>query len=91
MLPAVHNLQENALDIQVLIEKYGNQSAIARRFGVTRAAVSKWAKVGVPEKYALRELAGEVVEELEAGEQTRSTRRLIRKIEAGLRQKPTDA
>ena len=79
------------MDIQVLIEKYGNQSAIARQFGVTRAAVSKWAKVGVPERYALRELAGEVVAELEAGEQSRSTRRLIRKIESGLRPKPVDA
>ena len=79
------------MDIQTLIEKYGNQSAIARRFGVTRAAVSRWAKVGVPERYALRELAGEVVEELEAGEQSRSTRRLIRKIETGLRPKPVDA
>jgi predicted transcriptional regulator len=79
------------VDIQTLIEKYGNQSAIARRFGVTRAAVSRWARVGVPERYALRELAGEVVEELEAGEQSRSTRRLIRKIETGLRPKPVDA
>lgn len=79
------------MDIQVLIEKYGNQSAIARRFNVTRAAVSRWARVGVPERYALRELAGEVVEELEAGEQSRSTRRLIRKIETGLRPKPVDA
>ena len=75
------------MDIQTLIEKYGNQSAIARRFGVTRAAVSRWARVGVPERYALRELAGEVVEELGAGEQSRSTRRLIRKIETGLRPK----
>lgn len=79
------------MDIQVLVEKYGNQSAIARKFGVTRQAVSKWARTGVPERYALRELAGEVVAELEAGEQTRSTRRLIRKIEAGLRPKPVDA
>ena len=79
------------MDIQTLIEKYGNQSAIARRFGVTRAAVSRWARVGVPERYALRELAGEVVEELEAGEQSRSTSRLIRKIETGLRPKPVDA
>ena len=79
------------MDIQTLIEKYGNQSAIARRFGVTRAAVSRWARVGVPERYALRELAGEVVEELVAGEQSRSTRRLIRKIETGLRPKPVDA
>ena len=79
------------MDIQTLIEKYGNQSAIARRFGVTRAAVSRWARVGVPERYALRELAGEVVEELGAGEQSRSTRRLIRKIETGLRPKPVDA
>lgn len=79
------------MDISVLVEKYGNQSAIARRFGVTRQAVSQWARVGVPEKYALRELAGEVVQELEAGEQTRSTRRLIRKIESGLRPKPSDA
>ena len=79
------------MDIQTLIEKYGNQSAIARRFGVTRAAVSRWARVGVPERYALRELAGEVVEELEAGEQSRSTKRLIRKIETGLRPKPVDA
>jgi predicted transcriptional regulator len=79
------------VDIQTLIEKYGNQSAIARRFGVTRAAVSRWARVGVPERYQLRELAGEVVKELEAGEQSRSTRRLIRKIETGLRPKPVDA
>ena len=79
------------MDIQTLIEKYGNQSAIARRFGVTRAAVSRWARVGVPERYALRELAGEVVEELGAGEQSRSTKRLIRKIETGLRPKPVDA
>lgn len=79
------------MDIQTLIDKYGNQSAVARRFGVSRQTVSQWAKVGVPERYALRELAGEVVEELEAGEQTRSTRRLIRKIESGLRPKPTDA
>jgi transcriptional regulator with XRE-family HTH domain len=79
------------VDIQTLIDKYGNQSAIARRFGVTRAAVSRWARVGVPERYALRELAGEVVEELGAGEQSRSTRRLIRKIETGLRPKPVDA
>ncbi len=79
------------MDIQTLIDKYGNQSAVARRFGVSRQTVSQWAKVGVPERYVLRELAGEVVEELEAGEQTRSTRRLIRKIESGLRPKPADA
>jgi hypothetical protein len=91
MIPSVYNQAGASVDIQVLIEKYGNQSAIARRFGVTRAAVSKWAKVGVPERYALRELAGEVVAELEAGEQSRSTRRLIRKIESGLRPKPVDA
>jgi predicted transcriptional regulator len=91
MLPSVYNQAGASVDIQVLIEKYGNQSAIARRFGVTRAAVSRWARVGVPERYALRELAGEVVEELEAGEQSRSTRRLIRKIETGLRPKPVDA
>jgi hypothetical protein len=53
---------------------------------VTRAYVSKWAKTGlVPEKYRLRELAGEVVQELEAGAQNASTRRLIRKVKAGLR------
>lgn len=75
------------MDIQTLLKKYGNQSAIALRFGVTRAAVSRWARVGLPERYALRELAGEVVDDLEASEQSRSTRRLIRKIESGLRPK----
>ncbi len=64
------------MQMSELLERYGNQSAIARRFGVTRAYVSKWAKTGlVPEKYRLRELAGEVVQELEAGAQNASTRR----------------
>jgi hypothetical protein len=44
----------------------------------------------VPEKYSLRELAGEVVAELKEEDQSRSTRRLIRKIETGLRPKPVD-
>ena len=79
------------MSIEELVKKYGNQSAIARRFGVTRAAVSRWARVGVPERYALRELAGEVVAELKEEDQSRSTRRLIRKIETGLRPKPVDA
>ena len=79
------------MTVDELVKKYGNQSAIARRFGVTRAAVSKWARVGVPERYALRELAGEVVAELKEEDQSRSTRRLIRKIEAGLRPKPEAA
>ena len=78
------------MTIEELVKKYGNQSAIARRFGVTRAAVSRWARVGVPEKYSLRELAGEVVAELKEEDQSRSTRRLIRKIETGLRPKPVD-
>jgi hypothetical protein len=39
----------------------------------------------------LRELAGEVVAELKSGEQSRSMKRLIRKIEAGLRPKPEAA
>lgn len=75
-----------------LIEKYGSQSAVARKFGVTRGYVSAWAKKGgvVPEKYRLRELAGEVVQELESGEQSASTRRLIRKVKAGLRPSPTE-
>jgi transcriptional regulator with XRE-family HTH domain len=77
------------MDIDELIKKYGNQSEVARRFGVTRAYVSKWVKAGrIPERYALRELAGEVVQELESGEQNRSTQRLIRKIKDGLRNKP---
>jgi predicted transcriptional regulator len=76
------------MTVEELVSKYGNQSAIARRFGVTRAAVSKWARVGVPERYALRELAGEVVADLKEEDQSRSTRRLIRKIEAGLRPTP---
>lgn len=80
------------MDIDQLIKKYGNQSAVARRFGVTRAYVSKWVKSGrVPERYALRELAGEVVAELQEGEQSRSTQRLIRKIKAGLRPQPDQA
>jgi predicted transcriptional regulator len=79
------------MSIEELVKRYGNQSAIARRFGVTRAAVSRWARVGVPEKYLLRELAGEVVAELKEEDQSRSTRRLIRKIETGLRPKPVDA
>lgn len=80
------------MDIDQLIKKYGNQSAVARRFGVTRAYVSRWVKSGrVPERYALRELAGEVVEELQEGEQSRSMQRLIRKIEAGLRPQPDQA
>ncbi len=79
------------MSLEELVKKYGNQSAIARRFGVTRAAVSRWARVGVvPEKYSLRELAGEVVAELKEEDQSRSTRRLIRKIETGLRPKPVD-
>jgi transcriptional regulator with XRE-family HTH domain len=82
MMPA----EVNPMQMSELLERYGNQSAIARRFGVTRAYVSKWAKTGlVPEKYRLRELAGEVVQELEAGAQNASTRRLIRKVKAGLR------
>lgn len=77
------------MDIDDLIKKYGNQSEVARRFGVTRAYVSRWVKNGrIPERYALRELAGEVVQELEAGEQNRSTQRLIRKIKNGLRPIP---
>lgn len=77
------------MDVQQLIEKYGNQSAVARRFGVTRAYVSRWVKNNrVPERYALRELAGEVVAELEEIEPSKSTQRLIRKIKAGLRPKP---
>jgi transcriptional regulator with XRE-family HTH domain len=77
------------MTIDELLKKYRNQSEIARHFGVTRAYVSKWVKAGhVPEKYALRELAGEVVQELESGEQNRSTIRLIHKIRAGLRPKP---
>lgn len=79
------------MDIDQLIKKYGNQSAVARRFGVTRAYVSRWVKSGrVPERYALRELAGEVVEELQEGEQSRSMQRLIRKIKAGLRPQPEE-
>ena len=75
-----------------LIEKYGSQSAVARKFGVTRAYVSAWAKKGgvVPEKFRLRELAGEVVQELQSGEQNASTRRLIRKVQAGLRPVPAE-
>ena len=77
------------MQLSELIEKYGSQSAVARRFGVGRAYVSAWAKNGiVPEKYRLRELAGEVVQELESGEQSASTRRLIRKVKAGLRPAP---
>lgn len=77
------------MDIDELIKKYGNQSEVARHFGVTRAYVSRWVKSGkVPERFALRELAGEVVQELESGEQNRSTQRLIRKIKDGLRPKP---
>jgi transcriptional regulator with XRE-family HTH domain len=80
------------MDIDQLIKKYGNQSAVARRFGVTRAYVSRWVKNGrVPERYALRELAGEVVEELQESEQSRSMVRLIRKIKAGLRPQPDQA
>jgi transcriptional regulator with XRE-family HTH domain len=79
------------MDIDQLIKKYGNQSAVARRFGVTRAYVSRWVKSGrVPERYALRELAGEVVEELQESEQSRSMQRLIRKIKAGLRPQPEE-
>ncbi len=74
------------MDINQLIEKHGNQSAVARHFGVTRQFVSRWVKNGVvPEKYALRELHREVITELEAGEQNRSTSRLLRKMRAGLR------
>lgn len=77
------------MTIDELLKKYGNQSEIARHFGVTRAYVSKWVKAGkVPERFALRELAGEVVQELEAGDQNRSTIRLIHKIRAGLRPDP---
>jgi transcriptional regulator with XRE-family HTH domain len=75
------------MDIQKLISKYGSQQALAQAFGVSKGAVSQWVKAGkVPEKYALRELASDVVEDLEAGEQNRSTLRLIRKIKNGLRQ-----
>lgn len=74
------------MDINQLIEKHGNQSAVARHFGVTRQFVSRWVKNGrVPEKYAMRELHREVITELEAGEQNRSTSRLLRKMRAGLR------
>jgi predicted transcriptional regulator len=78
------------MDINQLLAKYNNnQSEIARRFGVTRAYVSRWVKEGrVPERFALRELTQEVVEELQAGEQNRSTQRLIRKIKSGLRPMP---
>jgi predicted transcriptional regulator len=76
------------MSIEELVQRYGNQSAVARHYGVTRAAVSKWARVGVPEHVRLRELAGDVVAELKDGEQSSSTRRLIRKIEAGLRPRP---
>jgi predicted transcriptional regulator len=79
------------MTVEELTKRYGNQSAVARHFGVTRAAVSKWARVGVPEHVRLRELAVDVVAELKEGEQSRSTRRLIRKIEAGLRPKPEAA
>ena len=79
------------MSIEELVKKYGNQSAVARQYGVTRAAVSKWARVGVPEHVRLRELAGEVVAELKSGEQSRSMKRLMRKIEAGLRPKPEAA
>lgn len=74
------------MDINQLIEKHGNQSAVARHFGVTRQYVSRWVQnQKVPEKYALRELHREVIVELEAGEQNRSTSRLLRKMRAGLR------
>jgi len=74
------------MDINQLIEKHGNQSAVARHFGVTRQFVSRWVKNGVvPEKYVMRELHREVITELEAGEQNRSTSRLLRKMRAGLR------
>jgi len=74
------------MDINQLIEKHGNQSAVARHFGVTRQYVSRWVQnQKVPEKYALRELHREVITELEAGEQNRSTSRLLRKMRAGLR------
>lgn len=74
------------MDINDLIERHGNQSAVAKHFGVTRQYVSRWVQnQKVPEKYALRELHREVITELEAGEQNRSTSRLLRKMRAGLR------
>ena len=74
------------MDINDLIKQHGNQSAVARHFGVTRQYVSRWVQnQKVPEKYALRELHREVITELEAGEQNRSTSRLLRKMRAGLR------
>ena len=77
------------MDIQDLIEKHGNQSGLAKHFNVTRQYVSKWVAAGkIPEKYLLRELHREVIAELEDGEPSRSTQRLIRKIKAGLRPKP---
>jgi transcriptional regulator with XRE-family HTH domain len=86
MIPGV---EVNHMQLSELLAKYGSQSAIARRFGITPTNVSRWAKTGVvPERYALRELAGEVVQELESGEQSASTRRLIRKVKAGLRPAP---
>jgi hypothetical protein len=46
------------MDIQDLIEKHGNQSGLAKHFGVTRQYVSKWVAAGkIPEKYLLREAA----------------------------------
>ena len=34
------------MDISKLIQRYGSQQAVADAFGVTKGAVSQWAKAG---------------------------------------------
>jgi hypothetical protein len=34
------------MDVKKLIKKYGSQQALAKAFGVTKGAVSQWAKAG---------------------------------------------
>ena len=37
------------MDYEKLIQKYGSAAKLARKLGISRAAVSQWKKKGIPE------------------------------------------
>lgn len=53
----------SSMDIDTLIKQLGGGSAIARRLGKRRTAISQWKRVGLPDKVSVRAALLEMAED----------------------------